>query len=68
MHSHLTKERPLTIHQYHVSQVLQNNIREAAGPDGVIGQILKTRSNQQATVPTCLKTATVISSQDFSSH
>lgn len=65
---HPTKEQPLTIHQYQVRQVLQNNIRKAAGPDGVSGQILKTCSNQQATVPTCLKTATVISSQDLSSH
>lgn len=68
-------DQPLTLQQHQVLRVLQGiNTRKAPGPDGVPGRVLKScshqlakvftdifnRSLQQATVPTCLKTATII--------
>ncbi|KAK0132238.1 RNA-directed DNA polymerase from mobile element jockey [Merluccius polli] len=68
-------DQPPTIQQHQVLQVLRSiDISKAPGPDGVPGKVLKScahqlaavftnifnRSLQQATVPTCLKTATII--------
>lgn len=71
----LSLSEPPTIQQHQVLRVMRGiNTSKAAGHDGVPGRVLKlcahqlavvfttifNRSLQQATVPTCLKTATII--------
>lgn len=67
-------EEQLTLHQYQVWQVLQNNnIGKAAGPDNVPDRLLQASASQlaavftdiyqslrQATVPACLKIAPIV--------
>ena len=70
------EDRPLSVSTVDVRKVLLKvNMSKAAGPDNIPGRVLKTCANQlvdviadifnmslsQASVPTCTKTATIVS-------